>query len=109
MKESRRSRFRKHRFFLDAGLALVLLLAVLAALSSRARREESRFRRAEKADLAVGEALNRVSPKKDHVASLVSARKEADRAGQYLSRSVSFGLLLLVLGLFASLLYLLRW
>ena len=52
MKESRRSRFRKHRFFLDAGLALVLLLAVLAALSSRARREESRFRRAEKADLA---------------------------------------------------------
>ena len=63
----------------------------------------------EKADLAVGEALNRVSPKKDHVASLVSARKEADRAGQYLSRSVSFGLLLLVLGLLASLLYLLRW
>ncbi len=61
----------------------------------------------EKADLAVGEAWNRFSPKRDHVALLVSTRWEARRLGRFFSRSVSAGLLLLVLGLLAVLLYLL--
>ncbi len=43
---------RKRRFALDLLVSLALLLAVLAALSSEARREETRFRRGEKADLA---------------------------------------------------------
>lgn len=43
---------RRRRFFLDMLISLVLLLAVLAAASSRTRREETRFRRTEKADLA---------------------------------------------------------
>ena len=66
MNGSRRSRSRKRRFFLDALLALVLLLAVLAALSSRARREETRFRRAEKAALAgPSELLDRMDVPED--------------------------------------------
>lgn len=61
----------------------------------------------EKADLALGESWNRVSPKKDHVALLVSAREEAAKANRYLTRSVSFGLLMLVLGLCVVMVYLL--
>ena len=52
MKERRKPGLRKLRFFLDALLTLALLLAVFAALSSRVRGEEARFRRAERADLA---------------------------------------------------------
>ena len=52
MKERRKPGRRKLRFFLDALLTLALLLAVFAALSSRVRGEEARFRRAERADLA---------------------------------------------------------
>ena len=61
----------------------------------------------EKADLALGESWNRISPKKDHVALLVSAREEAAKANRYLTRSVSFGLLMLVLGLCVVMVYLL--
>ena len=61
----------------------------------------------EKADLAVGEAWNHLSPRRDHVALLVAAKKEAEKAEHYLSRSVSFGLLLLALGLLCTLIYLL--
>ena len=52
MSKKGRPGLRKLRFFLDALLTLLLLMAVAAALSSRARGEEARFRRAEKADLA---------------------------------------------------------
>lgn len=61
----------------------------------------------EKADLALGEALNRVSPKRDHVAWLVSSRLEAGKLSHGLSHSVSAGLLLLVLGLLVCLIWLL--
>ena len=61
----------------------------------------------EKADLALGETLDRVAPGKDHAAALISAKKEADKVSHYLSRSVSFGLLLMMLGLLTVLVWLL--
>ena len=61
----------------------------------------------EKADLALGETLDRVAPGKDHAAALISAKKEADKVSHYLSRSVSFGLLLMMLGLLTVLIWLL--
>ena len=66
MRKMRKQDFRKLRFFLDALIALVLLLGVFAALSSRAYREETRFRRAEKAALAgPSEILDRIDVPED--------------------------------------------
>lgn len=61
----------------------------------------------EKANLTLGEAWNHLSPGRDHVAMLISRKKEAEKAGLFLSRSVSFGLLLLALGLLIFLIFLL--
>ena len=61
----------------------------------------------DKTRLAVGEALNTVDPRHDHVASIMSRKKEADEVNHYLTHSVSFGLLLLLIGLVALLVYLL--
>ena len=61
----------------------------------------------EKADLAVGETLNQFSVKKDHVAALEAYKKKANQANRYLVYSVSFGLLLLMLGLCFMIIYLL--
>ncbi|MBR5701844.1 MAG: hypothetical protein IKX47_05200 [Oscillospiraceae bacterium] len=53
MRGKRKQISRKLRFFLDALLTLILLLAVFTAVSSTMTyREDTRFRRAEKADLA---------------------------------------------------------
>ena len=66
MRETGKQGIRKRRFFLDMLISLVLLLAVLAAASSRTRREETRFRRAEKADLAgPSEILDRMDVPED--------------------------------------------
>lgn len=61
----------------------------------------------EKNSLAVGEALNHFSNRKDHVAVLEALKKKTEQANQYLVYSVSFGLLLLMFGLCAVLIYLL--
>ena len=61
----------------------------------------------EKTDLVLGEALDRLAPGADHTARLVSEKKEAGKISRWLSRSVSFGLLLLALGLLAMLVWLL--
>ena len=61
----------------------------------------------EKTDLVVGQALNRVDAKHDHISRLSSVRREADKANRYLIFSVSFGLLMLAFGLCAMLIYLL--
>ncbi len=53
----------------------------------------------EKADLAVGETLNHFSPGKDHVAALEAYKEKANQTHRYLVYSVSFGLLLMMLGL----------
>ena len=52
MKQLCRRFSRKHRFFLDASLTLLLLLAVVAVVGIPAAGDEARFRREEKANLA---------------------------------------------------------
>ncbi len=71
--------------------------------------------------LKLGNALNRVDDRmdelfsgaehhgrrKDHVARVFAMKAEKEKAGRYITRSVSFGLLLLALGLCATLIWLL--
>ena len=89
----------------QAADGIVLLLRHTLFRAEKIR--DYRLSLSEKADLAVGEAWNRVSPEKDHVAILVSIKKEAEKVSYDLSRSVSLGLLLLVIGLLGTLIYLL--
>jgi hypothetical protein len=84
-----------------------LVLRLRHSLFHSGRIRDPELSASEKADLAVGEAWNHLSPRRDHVALLVAAKKEAEKAEHYLSRSVSFGLLLLALGLLCTLIYLL--
>ena len=88
----------------QAADGIVLLLRRTLFRAEKIR--DYRLSLSEKADLAVGEAWNRVSPGKDHVAILVSIKKEAEKVSYDLSRSVSLGLLLLVIGLLGTLIYL---
>jgi len=62
---------------------------------------------AERAEIAIGEGVDRATGKHGHAAGILSAREKAGRVEQYLNHSVSFGLLMLSLGLCAFLVYLL--
>ena len=84
-----------------------VVLALRHSLFRPSREKDYRLSLTQKSELAVGRVLNRVSPGKDHVATLISTKNEAERINRYLSRSVSFGLLLMALGLLAVLIYLL--
>ena len=96
--------------FLTRGLEKAtdtLALALRHSLFRPQKVQDYQLSLSEKTDLALGEAWDKLSPQKDHVALLVSTKKEVEKANHYLSHSMSFGLLTLAIGLLIALVYLL--